>query len=66
MKANPVLLQNKYVRIIQLLAKHQDISLGQALDKFVFSQTYQLMREGIGDTHCLSDGYLLEELLNEE
>lgn len=66
MKANPILLQNKYARLIQLLANHQNISLGQALDKFIFSKTYLLMREGIGDTHCLSDEYLLEELLNEE
>lgn len=65
MMANPVLLQQKYGRLIQLLAVRLNISLGDALDKFMFSNTYLLMREGIGDMHCLSDEYLLEELLSE-
>lgn len=56
MKAHPVLLQRKYTRII---------SLGEALDKFMYSNTYLLMRKGIGDFHCLSDGYLVDELLIE-
>lgn len=65
MKAHPVLLQRKYTRIIAQLAEELNIPLGEALDKFMFSTTYLLMREGIGDTHCLSDGYLVDELLRE-
>lgn len=65
MKAHPVLLQRKYTRIIAKLAEELNIPLGEALDKFMFSTTYLLMREGIGDTHCLSDGYLVDELLRE-
>lgn len=65
MKANPVLLQRKYTRLIVLLAKRLNISLDKALEQFMSSNTYLLMREGIGDTHCLSDGYLLEELVAE-
>lgn len=66
MMANPALLQRKYARIILLLAGKLNISLGEALDKFMFSQTYLLMREGIGDEHCLSDDYLVEEILREQ
>lgn len=65
MNAHPVLLQRKYTRIIAKLAERLNISLGEALDKFMFSDTYLLMREGIGDIHCLSDDYLVEELLRE-
>lgn len=65
MKAHPVLLQRKYTRIIAQLAEELHIPLGEALDKFMFSMTYVLMREGIGDMHCLSDGYLVDELLRE-
>lgn len=63
MNANPVLLQRKYARIIYLFAKKANLSLAQALDYFMFSDTYLLMREGIGDSHCLSDDYLVDELL---
>lgn len=66
MKAHPVLLQRKYARLIMLISKRLDISLGEALDKFIFSKTYFLMRNGIGDSHCLSDEYLLEDFLKEE
>lgn len=65
MIANPILLQRKYTRIIALLAQQLNISLAQALDHFMFSKTYELMQEGIGDSHCLSDAYLVDELINE-
>ena len=65
MIANPVLLQRKYTRIIALLAKRLNIPLAQALDHFMFSKTYELMQEGIGDSHCLSDSYLVDDLINE-
>ena len=62
MKANPILLQKKYARIIECFAKQQGISLDEALDLFYRSEVYQLMREGISDIHCMSDLYLAEEL----
>lgn len=65
MKAHPVLLQRKYRRIISQFATQLNIPLGEALEKFMFSKTYTLMREGVGDFHCLSDGYLVDELLIE-
>ena len=47
MKANPILLQKKYSRIIELFAKQQDISLDAALKFFYHSQVYQLVRDGV-------------------
>ena len=62
MKANPILLQKKYSRIIELFAKQQDISLDAALKFFYHSQAYQLVRDGVSDMHCMSDEYLAKEL----
>ena len=62
MNANPILLQKKYVRIIELFANRKGISLDTSLDFFYHSQVYQLMREGVSDMHCMSDLYLVEEL----
>lgn len=62
MMANPILLQKKYVRVIECFAKQQGISLDEALDLFYRSEVYQLMREGVSDMHCMSDLYLAEEL----
>lgn len=65
MNANPILLQRKYARIICLFAERANLSLAQALDYFMTSNTYILMREGIGDSHCLADEYLVDELLRD-
>ena len=62
MNANPVLLQKKYARIIEMFAEKQSIPREEALDFFYHSLTYQLMRDGISDFHCMSDGYLTEEI----
>ena len=65
MTANPILLQKKYARIIELFARKQNISLDAALDFFYHSETYQLIRDGVSDMHCMSDEYLAEELERE-
>lgn len=62
MKANRILLQKKYARVIELFARQEDIPTGEALDFFYASELYQEMREGISDMHCRSDEYLAEEL----
>ena len=62
MKANPILLQKKYARVIECFAKLQGISLDAALDVFYHSEVYPLIRDGISDMHCMSDAYLAEEL----
>lgn len=65
MKANPVLLQKKYARVVSLLAERAGLSYEQALDVFYHSVTYDLIRNGISDMHCMSDGYLVQDLLDE-
>ena len=65
MNANPILLQKKYSRVIELFAKQQGISLDAALDFFYYSEVYQLIRDGVSDMHCMSDAYLAEDLKQE-
>lgn len=65
MNANPILLQKKYCRIIQMFARQQNISLDTALDFFYRSELYRLIRDGVSDLHCMSDLYLAEELRRE-
>ena len=66
MTANPILLQKKYSRVIECFARQQEISLDAALDFFFHSQVYQLIRDGVSDMHCMSDEYLVHELINEQ
>lgn len=61
-KANPILLQMKYSRVIACFAKEQGLSLDAALDSFYHSKVYPLIRDGVSDMHCMSDGYIVEEL----
>ena len=65
MNANPILLQKKYSRVIELFAKQQGISLDAALEFFYHSEVYQLIRDGVSDMHCMSDAYLAEDLKQE-
>ena len=65
MNANPILLQKKYARVIELFANENQLSLDAALDFFYHSSLYQLMSEGSSDMHCMSDEYLVDELLLE-
>lgn len=65
MNANPVLLQKKYCRIIELFAKQAGITLDEALGFFYRSSFYQLLKDGVSDLHCMSDGYLAEDLKEE-
>ena len=38
------------------------ISFDDALAFFYLSDVYRLISEGVSDMHCMSDGYLAEEL----
>lgn len=62
MEANPIILQQKYARIVQLFAKKAGYSYEQALGMFYDSKTFELISEGVADMHCLSDEYLADEL----
>ena len=50
------------MRGVELFAEKMGISVETALGIFYHSQLYQLISEGISDMHCMSDGYLAEEL----
>ena len=65
MNANPILLQKKYARVVELFAKENNISQEKALDIFYHSELYKLMSEGVSDMHCMSDEYLVQELEEE-
>ena len=65
MNANPILLQKKYARVVELYTKENGISLEKALDVFYRSELYKLMSEGVSDMHCMSDEYLVRELEEE-
>lgn len=65
MNANPILLQKKYARVIELFAKENGLSLDAALDFFYRSTLHDLMREGSSDMHCMSDAYLAKDLSDE-
>ncbi len=65
MTANPILLQRKYARVIELFAQKADISLKEALDFFYSSKEQELLSEGVSDLHCMSDDYIAEDLLEE-
>ena len=65
MKANKTLLQMKYARIISEFAKESDLSTSEAMDFFYHSKEYELIREGVSDLHCMSVGYLVEDLMEE-
>lgn len=66
MNANPILLQKKYARVIELFAKHNDLTSEKSLDIFYHSELYKLMSEGVSDMHCMSDEYLVRELEEEQ
>ena len=66
MNANPILLQKKYARVVELFAKENAITIENALDIFYHSKLYELMSNGVSDMHCMSDEYLVQELINEQ
>ena len=50
---------------MEQFAKAENLTLSKALRIFYHSDTYELMSKGISDMHCMSDGYLVEELQHE-
>lgn len=64
-KANESLLQMKFARIVDGLMDSLRIDRLHALDIFYTSDTYRNLIEKRGDLHCLSDAYLVDELILE-
>ena len=65
MTANPILLQKKYTRIVKLFSEKTKTTLDTALKYFYESELYKLISHGVSDMHCMSDEYLVEDLLKE-
>ncbi len=65
MTANKNLLRMKFARVIEAYAKRTGSSLDEALRVFYQSQTYEFMRDGVSNMHCMSENYLVEEILSE-
>lgn len=65
MNVNPILLQKKYARLVEGLSAQTGLSLDTALSFFYHSQCYRLISEGVSDMHCMSDKYLVEDLMRE-
>ena len=65
MLANKTILQHKYTRIVRLFAEKLGIPYEKALGMFYDSKTFELISEGVADMHCMSDEYLVDELLLE-
>ena len=65
MTANKNLLRMKFARVIEAYAERSGCSLSEALDSFYRSNVYEEMRDGVSDMHCMSDEYLVDELLEE-
>lgn len=65
MLADKTILQMKYARIVRIFADKLHMSYEDALGFFYQSYTYRLISNGIADMHCMSDGYLADELLQE-
>ena len=64
-QANEILLQMKYARIINGLAERLHIDNRKALRLFYESNTYVYLWKKVGDLHCMSDAYLIDELMIE-
>ena len=55
----------EYARIIDGIAKRQNIATEEAMDRFYHSTTFQLINKGVADLHCNSDAYLVDEFCME-
>lgn len=66
MTASSTILQMKYARIIECIAKMKNITLEKAMQMFYTSQTLELVSNGVADMHCMSDKYLAEEVCREQ
>lgn len=62
---NSTLLQLKYGRIIELLAKKLDVQLPQAMDVFYTSQLYEDLSNPDNHLHNMSDLYLADSIMLE-
>jgi len=65
MDERKVIMQRKYARIIDGVAKKLSISIEKAMELFYSSKTFEMIDRGIAELHCRSDIYLIDELILE-
>ena len=59
------MLQKKYARVVEIFAGKVGLPLDATPDFFYRSETYRLISEGVSDLRCMSDAYLVDELIVE-
>lgn len=62
-KATRILRDMKYARIIELIAKKQQIPLEEAMDMLYSSSIFEIIDDGTADLICRSDIYLADEII---
>lgn len=62
-KADRILRDMKYARIIDLIAEKERISLEEAMDMLYSSTLFELIDDGTADLICRSDLYLAGEII---
>ena len=62
-KATRILRDMKYARIIELIAKKQQIPLEEAMDMLYSSPIFEIIDDGTADLICRSDIYLADEII---
>ena len=62
-KPTRILRDMKYGRIIELIAKKQDISVEDAMDMLYSSPLFGIIDDGTADLICRSDLYLADEII---
>ncbi|MDO4163325.1 MAG: DUF3791 domain-containing protein [Bacteroides sp.] len=62
---NETLLQMKFARIIDLLAKELGINHSRALEVFYESDTYSYLSRKMYHLHNMSDAYIVDEIMLE-
>lgn len=65
MTSKEIILAMKYARVIEGIAERMELPVLQVMDLFYHSRTYRDMHEGIGELHCRSDKYVIDEFLIE-
>lgn len=61
--ATRILRDMKYARIIELIAKKQNISLEEGMDMLYSSPLFEIIDDGTADLICRSDIYLADEII---
>lgn len=62
-KADRILRDMKYARIVELIAEKQNISREEAMDMVYTSPLFEIIDDGTANLICRSDIYLSEEII---